>query len=284
MSAVTCCRDCPRDCRVDRTLQSGFCGGGAEARVAKTVAPFTYEEPCLGAVGAVFFSGCSLRCSYCQNIKISRSAVGKEYGDGALANLFDGIAYPIDLVTPTHFLSAIERAVPLCKSAHSFIYNTSGYETADGVRRAAQFCDVFLTDFKYADETLAARLSSAPDYPRRAVEALVEMRKTADEWADEKNGSGGRLKRGLIVRHLVLPGCVKNSIAALDMIKSAVGNDVIISLMSQFTPNGAGEPDVKLKKIEYKVVAEHAIKLGFSAGYFQEFSSAESAYTPEFSE
>ncbi len=275
------CFDCPRGCGAERDGgEVGFCGGGRLARIAKTVDPFTYEEPCLGTVTAVFFGGCSLKCSYCQNIAISRAAVGDEYSDARLAALFDGAAYPLDLVTPTHYLSAIERALALAEKPNRIIYNTSGYETADGTRRAAAFTDVFLADFKYADGALAQRLSGAPDYFETASAALKIMRETEDEWADTPDGK--ILTRGLVVRHLVLPGCVQNSLRVLDYIASALGTDTVISLMSQFTPNGEGEPRRKLGKLEYKVVKEHALKLGFKTGYFQAHESASAAFTPDF--
>lgn len=277
---VRACRDCPRRCGVDRSKTLGYCGCGDNAIIAKTVEPFDYEEPCLGTVAAVFFGGCSLKCSYCQNHRISRGAVGEEYSDARLVELFDGTRHRIDLVTPTHFIGAIERALPLCGRRHSFIYNTSGYETIDGVRRAAEFADVFLADFKYGDARLAARYSAAADYAEAARTALAEMRKTRDEWAIE---DGKRImKRGLIVRHLVLPGHVDNSIAVLDFAAKELGTDTVVSIMSQFTPNGVGEPNARLKKIEYKIVVEHAAKLGFNSGYIQDFDSADPSYTPKF--
>lgn len=278
------CYDCPRGCGVDRTKEKGFCGGGEYARIAKIVNPFTYEEPCLGTVAAVFFGGCNLKCSYCQNKDISRDGRGKEYDDGALAGLMDELSEsntPLDLVTPTHYLSAIDRAVRLCKKKPRIIYNTSGYETVDAIDRASSFTDVFLTDFKYADNDLGAKFSSAPDYFKRALAAVKKMRYISDEW-EEVNGER-ILKRGLIVRHLVIPGEVHNSLAVLDVIAAELGTDTVISVMSQFTPNGDGEPSRRLNKLEYKLVTEHALKLGFKVGYFQQLSSAESKYTPDFS-
>lgn len=275
------CYDCPRACGADRDCgQTGYCRCGAKAVVNKFIERFTYEEPCLGEVAAVFFGGCNLGCSYCQNAAISRTPVGEQYEDGELAALFDK-AQTLDLVTPTPWLSAIERALPLCRNSHRVVYNTSGYETAEAVKRAAKFTHVFLTDFKYADDNAAARYSNARDYKDTAMRALVAMREAAaDEW---ETASGKKLlKRGLIVRHLVLPGNVENSVKALDLIKERLGTDTVISLMSQFTPNGAGEPNEKLKKIEYKIVANHALSLGFENGYFQEFDSADCKYTPDF--
>ena len=275
------CNDCPRRCGVDRDKAAGLCGGGVKARVAKTVAPFLYEEPCLGTLSAVFFGGCNLRCSYCQNHAISRGATGRECGDEELALLFDGLIGGADLVTPTHYISAIERALPLCKTKRPIVYNTSGYETEDGVRRAAQFTSVFLTDLKYASELPARKFSAAPDYFEYASRAVRLMRKlNPDEW--EQVGDKKILKRGLVVRHLVLPGCAADSVRVLDFIAEELGTDTVISLMSQFTPNGVGEPAERLKKLEYKLVVEHALKLGFANGYIQDFSSATASYTPDF--
>lgn len=274
------CNDCPRCCGVDRDARAGFCGEKSGARVAKIISPFEYEEPCLGELSAVFFSGCNLRCTYCQNVAISRGGAGKPYTDAELAMAFDGAVGALDLVTPTHFICAIERALSLCKSGKRVIYNTSGYETESGVKRAREFTDVFLTDFKYADAGIAKRYSAAPDYFETASKAVKLMRETRDEWADTKDGRV--LTRGLVVRHLVLPGHAADSMRVLDFIKAELGVDTVVSLMSQFTPNGAGEPSVRLKPIEYKLVVEHAIKLGFKSGYMQDFSSAESRYTPEF--
>ena len=275
------CVDCPRACRADRDNGVGLCGGGRYARIAKTVDPFLYEEPCLGEVTAVFFGGCALGCTYCQNYKISRGSAGKEYTDAELAALFDSAkCAAIDLVTPSHYLGAIERATAITQTNRRYIYNTSGYETLEAVKRASAFTDVFLTDYKYANEDIGYRFSRARDYYKIAAEAMRAMREVKDEW--EEAGGKRILKRGLIVRHLVLPGCVKNSIAALDVIAETVGTDTVLSLMSQFTPNGVGEPHAKLTKIEYKIVAEHALKLGFKNGYFQDFASADGSYTPEF--
>ncbi len=275
------CYDCPRACGADRDGgQTGYCRCGAKAVVNKFIERFEYEEPCLGEVAAVFFGGCNLGCSYCQNAAISKTPVGTEYDDRGLAALFDK-AYSLDLVTPTPWLSAIERAIPLCKKPHRVVYNTSGYETVEAVRRASMFTQVFLTDFKYADDGAAKRYSNASDYKDTALRALVAMREAvSDEW----NTADGKrtLERGLIVRHLVLPENVDNSIKALDIIKEYLGADTVISLMSQFTPNGTGEPNAKLKKIEYKIAANHAMSLGFKNGYFQDFDSADAKYTPDF--
>ena len=272
------CYDCPRNCGANREIgETGYCGGGKYARISKIIDDFTLEEPCLGkTLTAVFFGGCSLRCSYCQNHVISRGGSGEEFDDARLARLISTAKNDLDLVTPTHYLSAIERAADMCGKKKRIIYNTSGYETREAVERAAAFTDVFLADFKYGDAELAAKYSKAPDYPMIALKAIKKMRETRDEW------EGETLKRGLVVRHLVLPGHVQNSITVLDTIADSLGTDTVISLMSQFTPNGVGEPNRPLKKIEYKLVAEHAVKLGFGKGYLQDFDSVGEKYTPEF--
>ncbi|MCH5351116.1 MAG: 4Fe-4S cluster-binding domain-containing protein [Clostridiales bacterium] len=276
------CFDCPRRCGADRNRVTGFCGIGGYARVAKLVDPFYFEEPCLGKLSAVFFGGCNLRCSYCQNYLISRGAAGEEYTDERLAAAFDNITEgnALDLVTPTHCLSSLERAFSLTKKCRRVIYNTSGYETAEGVRRAKCFTSVFLADYKYALGDVAKKFSGAADYPETALAAIKLMRETKDEWEDID--CERVLTSGLVVRHLVLPGHVDNSIKALNIIADELGTDTVISLMSQFTPNGVGEPNARLKRIEYKIVAEHALKLGFGSGYFQSFDSADSKYTPDF--
>ena len=277
------CLDCPRLCGADRESgESGYCGGGKYAHVAKVIEDFTYEEPCFGkSVTAVFFGGCALRCLYCQNYKISRENAGMGFTDNKLAELFDRAKNPIDLVTPSHYLSAIERALPLCKDEHMFIYNTSGYEKIAAVERASKFTSVFLADLKYSDNKLAARLSNAPDYFDIALNAIKSMRhRIKDVWEEVE---GQRiLRRGLIVRHLVLPGQIENSIGVLDAVKKHLGENTVVSLMSQFTPNGVGEPSKPLSKIEYKIVVEHARKLGFENGYIQEFSSADKKFIPKF--
>ena len=267
---------------MDRDERIGFCGEKNTARVSKIISPFLYEEPCLGELSAVFFSGCNLRCSYCQNVAISRGGAGKLYSDAELAALFDNAVGALDLVTPTHFINAIERAITLCKCRKRVIYNTSGYETESAVMRAREFTDVFLTDFKYVDGGIAKKYSAAPDYFERASSAVKLMRAVRDEWANTETGRV--LTRGLVVRHLVLPGHAADSMRVLDFIKAELGEDTVISLMSQFTPNGVGEPHTRLKPIEYKLVVEHAVKLGFKNGYMQDFSSADKTYTPKFKE
>lgn len=275
------CNVCPRKCNADRKTGTGYCGEGELARVAKVVSPFEYEEPCLGTLSAVFFSGCNLHCSYCQNQAISGGGKGEVLDAKKLADLFDSTIGGIDLVTPTHFINVIENALKECKTKKKIIYNTSGYESEYGTKKACEFTDVFLTDLKYVDSELSKRFSNAPDYFEKTKKAIAIMRKNnLDEWTEE-NGIK-TLKRGMVIRHLVLPDCVRDSKRVLDFIAGELGTDTVVSIMSQFTPNGKGEPNRKIKPIEYKIVTEYAIKLGFKNGYFQDTASANACFTPDF--
>lgn len=280
------CADCPRSCNVTRTVdffakqiefKSGYCKSQG-VRIAKVITDFAYEEPVLGKCDAVFFSGCSLQCGYCQNREISQSGeVGKPYTLEQMAQLFSGKR--LDLITPTHFLTPIERAIALCEAKPHIIWNTSGYETQNAVMREIKFTDVFLMDFKYGLNDCAKKYSNAADYFEFALNALKTIRANITDEYD----SAGVMKKGLIVRHLVLPDCLDNTFAVLSAVKNAVGVDTVISLMSQYTPNGTYPPNRKLKPIEYKAATSYALKIGFNNGYFQEISSADSSYTPDFS-
>lgn len=265
------CVICPRECKVDRTERVGFCGEKG-VRIAKIIDGFSYEEPCVGNVRAVFFYGCNLKCSYCQNAAISRNGANRNglYDMQKLKEVFDAEA--VDLITPTHFLDDIECAAK--GSRARVIWNTSGYEKRESVERQLEFVDVFLTDFKYGDDALAEKFSAAGDYRAVATEAIRIMRQKKDVF------DSGIMKSGLIVRHLVLPDYIENTLRALDILADTVGTDVTLSLMSQFTPFD-GSITRRLKPIEYKIACEYALKKGFH-GYFQELDSAQSAYTPDF--
>ena len=287
------CNLCPRGCGVDRGSRRGCCGEGAAMRVAKIML-HRWEEPCIcgeGGAGAIFFSGCSLRCVYCQNAAVSRGEVGAEYSPAALAEAMLDLqtqgADCVDLVTPTHFADGVIEAVNLAKRnglRPPVVWNTSGYETADTIARLDGVADIYLTDFKYASPELAARYSAAPDYPDAALASLKAM--AAQTGAPVfKNGM---LKRGVILRHLVLPGAWRDSVEVLRLAADAVGaENVVLSLMAQYTPDFLREPEKfpelcrRITTYEYNKAAEEAEKLGFN-GYFQERGAASSDYTPLF--
>ena len=253
-----------------------------------------WEEPCIcagGGAGAIFFSGCSLRCVYCQNYAVSRGEVGEEYSVAALAEamlrLQEQGADCVDLVTPTHFADSIIEAVNLARQnglRSPVVWNTSGYETPAAINRLEGVADIYLTDFKYASPELAARYSDAPDYPAAAFAAL----KAAVAQTGAPHYENGLMKRGVIMRHLVLPGAWRDSAEVLRLAADAVGaENVVLSLMAQYTPDFLRErekfPELcrRITTYEYNKAAEEAEKLGFR-GYFQERESADTAYTPEF--
>ena len=287
------CSLCPRGCGVDRGSGRGYCGEGAAIRVAKVML-HRWEEPCIcagGGAGAIFFSGCSLRCVYCQNAAVSRGEVGSEYSVAALADAMLDLqaqgADCLDLVTPTHFADGVTEAVSLAKQnglRRPVVWNTSGYETVETIGRLDGVADIYLTDFKYASPELAARYSSAPDYPAAALAALKAM--VAQTGAPRCEN--GMLKRGVILRHLVLPGAWRDSVEVMRLAADAVGaENVVLSLMAQYTPDFLRErgkyPELcrRITTYEYNKAAEEAEKLGFD-GWFQEREAASSDYTPLF--
>lgn len=299
MSLPHHCRLCPRACGADRAAgQTGYCGADDRLMVARA-ALHHWEEPCLSGApddtcgsGTVFFSGCALRCCYCQNYPISQEGVGKAITVERLAGIFlclqrDG-ARNINLVTATQYLPQVRRALDLARAdglALPIVYNTGGYETVAAVKALAGYVDIWLTDFKYADPALADHLSAAPDYPAVAEAALRQMLLQTGAPVYDKEGF---LQRGVIVRHLALPGCVQDSrtvLATLARLQQETGIPFVPSLMSQFTPfykaaeHGLGR---RITTYEYRQVIDEAIRLGLTDGYMQEKSSAREEYTPPF--
>lgn len=293
------CRICPRACGADRAAgQAGYCGADDKLVVARA-ALHHWEEPCLSGApedargsGTVFFSGCALRCCYCQNYPISQQGVGKAITAQHLAEIFLRLqqngARNLNLVTATQYLPWVLEALDSARSAGlslPVVYNTGGYETVETVKALDGHVDVWLVDFKYASPDLADRLSSARDYPAVAEAALRQMLiQTGAPVYDAE----GFLQRGVIVRHLALPGCTEDSFAVLQTlarIRKETGVPFVPSLMSQFTPfykaaeHGLGR---RITTYEYRKVIDEAIRLGLTDGYMQEKSSAREEYTPPF--
>lgn len=287
---MTRCELCPRRCGVDRARTVGYCGEGADARVAKVMLHH-FEEPCISGTrgsGAIFFSGCSMKCVFCQNRDISRVGAGEVMTPEDLASEMTDLckrgAHNINLVTPTHFTDKIIEALDLVKDRLGVpvIWNTSGYELPETVRRLDGYVDVFLTDFKYSSRELSSKYSSAPDYAEYASSSLSEMVRITGRPVFKD----GMMTRGVIVRHLVLPGAYRDSIAVLGKINDAVGTeDVVLSLMAQYTPEFAGKGFPELQRrittFEYNKALDEARRLGFD-GFCQSISSATSRYTPDF--
>ena len=280
------CELCPRRCRVDRTAgQTGFCGCGDTALVAKSML-HKWEEPALagaGGSGAVFFGGCTLRCRYCQNAAISGGPVGKPMDSRALRTLFEDLiargAENIDLVTPTHYLPTILPALTP-KLPVPVVYNCGGYERAETLRQLEGKVDIYLPDLKYAQARLAKQLSWAADYFPRAKSAIREMvRQTGPvQW------NGDKVVRGVIIRHLILPGFVDNSLKVLDWIgETFAPGEVLVSLMRQYTPMG-GLPaplDRRVTDEEYDAVLSW-MYLNELEGFTQEEASADKGFIPDF--
>ena len=280
------CTLCPRQCGVDRTMgQRGFCGAPAEAMVAKAML-HQWEEPVLagsGGSGAIFFGGCTLGCAYCQNRAISGAAVGKAMDSRGLRLLMEDLiargAENIDLVTPTHYLPTILPALEP-KLPVPVVYNCGGYERPETIRALAGKVDIYLPDLKYAEESLAAALSGAGDYFEVATAAIREMvaQVGPPEWDGEK------LKSGAIVRHLILPGHVENSLKVLDWLgETFAPGEILVSLMRQYTPMpGLSAPlDRTVTEDEYQAVLSWMM-LNDLEGFTQEAEAADTGFIPDF--
>lgn len=282
------CNNCPRKCNVDRSKNLGVCGVGDMPRLA-LVSLHKWEEPIISGdkgSGTVFFSGCNLKCAYCQNYKISHESFGKYITFERLADIFKELeakgASNINLVSPSHYVHAIKQALDIYKPSIPIVYNSSGYDDIEALEMLKDYIDIYLVDFKYFDENLALKYSKAKDYPEVAKSAILKMREFQPK---EVFGEDGMLKKGVIIRHLVLPTHTDDSIKILDWIKENISNP-FISLMSQYTPAYKSimfpEIDRRLKPIEYKVVEEHMVSIGLTNGFAQELTSAKSCYTPTF--
>ncbi len=236
--------------------------------------------------GAVFFSNCTLKCVYCQNSEISAGGMGKDISTDSLANIFKQLeqagANNINLVSPTHYTKQIIEALNIYRPKIPIVWNTSGYEKAETIEMLKPYVDIFLTDLKYVSSELSAKLSFAPNYFEEASKSLLQMRKNLPEDIIEN----GIMKKGIIVRHLVLPNQTADSLAVVDWVYKNLGNKTYLSLMSQYVPMAKAisisEINRKITPLEYKILTNKLNKLGFSNAFVQEFSSAETAYTPDF--
>ena len=280
------CEDCPRRC----PLGKSFCGKDKNfVRVAK-IMRHHYEEPIIcpeEGSGAIFFSYCSLKCCFCQNYEISHLGCGRDFSVEELAKLFEKVEKSgvsnLNLVTPTHYTSKIIEALNLYKPKIPVVWNTSGYERVENIEKLKNYVDIFLFDFKYYNPDLAMKYSKAKDYFEVCLNALKKAREIIpnDVFCD------GVLKKGIIVRHLVLPNGYEDSLKILDAIEKSMGNKTIISLMSQFVPYYKAQEFEELQQhlplLQYKKVVAHAKALGFKRGFVQEEASASCDYTPNFS-
>lgn len=282
------CTLCPRRCGAERTAEAGggFCRMPGGLRVARAMLHHWEEPPISGQNGAgtVFFSGCTLGCVYCQNGDISAGGFGKDISTARLREIFEELiaqgAHNIELVTPTHFLPWILPALTP-RLPVPVVYNCGGYERVEMLRALEGLVDVYLPDLKYADGALAAELSGAADYFPVACEAIREMFRQVGPYVLED----GLLTRGVVIRHLVLPGYLDNTRRVLDWIAETFApGDVLVSLMSQYTPtaNMTGRLARRVTAAEYRAAADYMRNCGITDGFVQERTSAEEAYTPAF--
>lgn len=288
------CELCPRKCGVDRAVKTGFCGMGEEITAAKAMLHY-WEEPCVSGErgsGAVFFSGCVMRCAFCQNYDISSENSGRVITEERLAEIFLELqekgAQNINLVNPTHFVPQILRAIETAKRrglSLPIVYNSGGYERVETLRTLESAIDVYLPDVKYFSEELSRRLSSAPGYFETAMSAVAEMIRQVGKPQLNKHGE---ITRGVIVRHLVLPEHYRDSVEIIRRLGEAYRGDILFSLMSQYTPFGKVKTDPALTRMnrrittfEYRKALDAAIDAGLE-GFMQEKSSAAEEYTPSF--
>lgn len=290
------CFLCPRACGVDREIgQKGVCGQTDWLKVARAALHY-WEEPCISGKegsGAVFFSGCALHCVFCQNQNIANGTAGKEISVGRLSEIFLELqgkgANNINLVTPGHFVRQITEALDLARQngLHlPIVYNTGSYENVETIRMLDGYVDIYLPDYKYRSSRLSEKYSHALDYPEVAARAIAEMvRQTgAAEFAGEPGES--LMRRGTIVRHLMLPGHLRDSKDVLKYLHETYGDTIYISIMNQFTPlphlKAYPELNRRVTEAEYEALLAYADTLGIENGFIQDGETAEESFIPEF--
>lgn len=285
------CMLCPRKCGVDRSKAKGFCGMPDKLFAAKAYLHL-WEEPCISGEtgsGTVFFTGCNLRCVYCQNRKIAEGREGFEITSKRLGEIFlelqDKGANNINLVTPTHYVPHIISALDKVKDKLKIpvVYNCGGYESTDTLKKLDGYIDIYLPDFKYCDRRLAKRYSNAEDYPEIVKSALNEMVRQTGSCQFDKNGI---MQKGVIVRHLVLPGFLQNSKDVIEYLYKKYGNDIFMSIMNQYTPleyvKDYPEINRKLTEKEYDEIIDFAAGIGVENAFVQEGGTVSESFIPIF--
>lgn len=292
------CSLCPRSCGARRAAgERGACGETETLRIARAALHF-WEEPCISGTrgsGAIFFSGCQLRCVYCQNQPIAHGDVGREIPLSRLVDIFYELeakgANNINLVTPDHFIPQIAEAIRRAKQkgfALPFVYNTSSYVNVDALRELDGLIDIYLPDLKYLDEMHAGAYSGAPDYPKVAKAALQEMYRQvgAVQFAQVSGEENEMMRRGMVVRHLLLPGALPDAKRIVAYLYETYGDDIYISLMSQYTPGPAvaDHPLLRrrVRRKDYDALVDEAIRLGVDNAFIQEGSAADESFIPAF--
>lgn len=283
------CLQCPRKCNIDRNVNAGFCGTDERFRIARA-APHYWEEPCISGTngsGTVFFSGCNLKCVFCQNEEISHGLFGKTVTESELLKIFDNLVnkgvHNINLVTPSHYALQLAGVLEKFNSPVPVVYNTSSYEEVETLKRLEGLVDIYLPDLKYFDSEKSSKYSSAPDYFKKASKAVIEMYRQCGDIVLDDNGIA---QKGMIIRHLVLPGNISQTVKIFEWVSENIGTDTYVSLMSQYTPYGKAKEikpiDRPLSKREYSIAKEKVLDLGFENCYFQSGKSASENFIPDF--
>ncbi len=285
------CNICPRKCNAKRTAEEnigGFCKAPQNPKIARADLHFWEEPPISGTNGSgtIFFSGCSLSCVYCQNYNVSRSLSGKTVSVKELANIFYNLeqkgAHNINLVTPDHYVYAIKEALRLYKPSIPIVFNSGGYVLKEQLKVLEDYIDIYLLDYKYIDKQKAKKYSGAEDYPEVVKNAVDFAVKAQPESIFDQNGI---MQKGVIIRHLLLPLSTNDAIKIFDSVKSEYKN-IYFSLMGQYIPVGNAEkfPEInrKITKREYEKVVNHILISGFENCFFQELSSADKKFIPDF--
>lgn len=280
---------CPRQCSADRKNSVGFCAVPENFVVARAALHF-WEEPCISGKkgsGTIFFSGCNLRCVYCQNYEISHKYFGKQISEKRLTEIFDSLieagAENINLVNPTHYALQLAEVLKKYNSPVPVVYNTSGYESVETLRQLEGLIDIYLPDLKYITADRAGRYSAAPDYFEKTSAAITEMRRQVP---DDVFSLDGMLKKGMIIRHLILPMNTNRSIEIFSWIKKTFGEKTLVSLMAQYTPCGEIDrfPELqrRITEREYEKVLSYLENEGFENAFIQQREAADTAFIPDF--
>lgn len=281
------CNICPRKCGAERSKNTGVCSVGEEIKIARA-APHFWEEPCISGTkgsGTVFFSGCNMKCVFCQNYEISSGGKGKVVTPDRLTEIYYELieqgVHNINLVTPTHFskqiIKTLEKPLPV-----PVVYNSGGYDSVETLRMFEDKVQIYLPDLKYMSSALAEKYSKAKDYPEVAKKAIREMFRQTGEFIFDDDGI---MQKGVVIRHLMLPGQLENTLDVIDWVSDEFGDKVIFSLMSQFTPNeNCTLPELQqtITQEEYNKAVDYMYLCGIENAYVQDFSSAKKEYTPPF--
>lgn len=292
LNVLNSCTVCPRNCKVDRTISEGFCRSGALVKVAKAYGHM-WEEPCISGEkgsGTVFFSNCNLRCVFCQNHDISQEDIGKEISTDRLSEIFleqqERGFHNINLVNPTHYVPQIKEALKKAKEKGlklPIVYNSNGYEEIESLKSLEGYIDIYIPDLKYFNDKYALKYSKAPNYFAIASAAIAEMvRQTGSPIFNEE----GMLQKGVIIRHLMLPGLLFDSKKVVDYIYKTYGDEVYLSLMNQYTPmfKAIDYPEINkaLNPGHYEALIDHCLELGYKNAFIQDTGTNTTAFVPDF--